>query len=538
MKLDNYRAGIILGFSLTSLLCLFLLNTGKRNSVLQHKVQRDLNSGAFDYQENEIIQQIVQHDRDMAHCAHLMQTPPPAPHPAPTPSSHTPVIWAPLIQAPLQAAAATTSVAIALTRHPHLPHTLFRPPVPLLGSLKDQPGFAKRFQTSLPGAAAFGGSSSASSQLSSCIETPILDTLRTERSSTSTPPPPSSSSLPSAITTTLTTTTSSITESSINPYRSFASHGSKEFSVAQLHSQPPQTSFPSFAASLPGFFQKGAVRGEATHLAFPPVSTLTPLIAHSISPILTQLHSAQTNPQPIKPSQDLTKVIRTASQSPVKESPICSKSMLEQVSVTPSQHPQSGLQPDVFSQLSQEPSALASLAQYGSGNASPCSTPSARSPTCQSPTVEKMRMSTHSHPASISGSQSSLLTPQTLFPPPSQPRERGGSLVDLPSQDLSTISMSLPTPGLPEKSKLVGRGPQPPDLSQHRGSASGFSPLPSPPAVIKPFSSIPGHVVLSGQTSKLSITQTASSGGSPARGSSDRSAPGTPTLHPKLPSNL
>ncbi|XP_055048387.2 potassium/sodium hyperpolarization-activated cyclic nucleotide-gated channel 4 [Misgurnus anguillicaudatus] len=533
---------------------------GKRNSVLQHKVQRDLNSGVLNYQENEIIQQIVQHDRDMAHCAHLMQTPPPVPHPAPTPS-HTPVIWAPLIQAPLQAAAATTSVAIALTRHPHLPHTLFRPPVPLLGSLKDQPGFVKRFSTALSGAAAFGGSSSASSQLSSCLETPILDTLRTERSSTSTPQPPSSSSLPSTITTTITTTTSSITESSINPYRSFASQGSKEFSVAQLHSQPPQfpqASFPSIAASLPRFFQKGAVGREAVQLQIPPVSTLTPLIAHSVSPILTQLHSAQPNPQPTKPSQDiltqlhsaqhnpqptkpsqdLNKLTRTASQSPVMESPVCSKSILEQVPIVQYQDPHVGLQPDVFSQFSQEPSALASLAQYGSGNASPCSTPSAWSPTCQSPTVEKMRMSMHSHPASISGSQSSLLTPQTLFPPPSQPRERGGSLVDLPSQDFSIISMSLPTPRPPEKSKLVGQESQPPDLSQPRGLASGFSPLPSPPTLIKPFSSIPGHVVLSRQTSKLSIAQTGSSGGSPSHLSSDRSTPGTPTLHPKLPSNL
>ncbi|KAA0724345.1 Potassium/sodium hyperpolarization-activated cyclic nucleotide-gated channel 4 [Triplophysa tibetana] len=514
---------------------------GKRNSVLQHKVQRDLNSGVFNYQENEIIQQIVQHDRDMAHCAHLMKTPPPGPHQAPAPSSHTPVIWAPLIQAPLQAAAATTSVAIALTRHPHLPHTLFRPPVPLLGSLKDQPGFVKQFPTCLSGATAFGGSSSASSQFSSCIETPILDTLRTERSSTSTPPPQSSSSLPSAITTTITTTTSSITESSINPYRSLASHGSKDISVAQLHSQPhqlPPASFPSFTASLPRFFQKGAVGGESIQIAIPPISTLTPLIAHSVSPILTQLHSAQTNPQPTKPCQDLTKVTRTVSQSPIKGSPICSKSVLEQVPIVPSHHPQTVLQPDVFYQLSQEPSALASIAQYGSGNASPCSTPSAWSPTCQSPLVEKIRMSTHSHPASISGSQSSLPTAQTLFPPSSRPRERGGSLVDLPYQDLSTVSITFPTPGPPEKSKLVGRGPQPPDLSQHRGSASGFSPLPSPPAVIKPFSSIPGHVVLSRQTSKLSISQTASSGGSPAHESSDRSAPSTPTLHPKLPSNL
>uniref|UniRef100_A0A8D2IYR3 Cyclic nucleotide-binding domain-containing protein n=1 Tax=Varanus komodoensis TaxID=61221 RepID=A0A8D2IYR3_VARKO len=70
---------------------------------------------------------IVQHDREMAHCAHNV---PPA-----AASTPTPVIWTPLIQAPLQAAAATTSVAIALTHHPRLPAAIFRPPVSVLGSL-------------------------------------------------------------------------------------------------------------------------------------------------------------------------------------------------------------------------------------------------------------------------------------------------------------------------------------------------------------------------------------------------------------------
>uniref|UniRef100_A0A8C9QP83 Hyperpolarization activated cyclic nucleotide gated potassium channel 4 n=1 Tax=Spermophilus dauricus TaxID=99837 RepID=A0A8C9QP83_SPEDA len=66
---------------------------GKKNSILLHKVQHDLNSGVFNYQENEIIQQIVQHDREMAHCAHRVQAGASA---TPTP---TPVIWTPLIQA-------------------------------------------------------------------------------------------------------------------------------------------------------------------------------------------------------------------------------------------------------------------------------------------------------------------------------------------------------------------------------------------------------------------------------------------------------
>ncbi|XP_055984679.1 potassium/sodium hyperpolarization-activated cyclic nucleotide-gated channel 4 [Sorex fumeus] len=95
---------------------------GKKNSILLHKVQHDLNSGVFNYQENEIIQQIVQHDREMAHCAHRAQA---ASAPAPAPA---PLIWTPLVQAPLQAAAATTSVAIALTHHPRLPAAVFRPP--------------------------------------------------------------------------------------------------------------------------------------------------------------------------------------------------------------------------------------------------------------------------------------------------------------------------------------------------------------------------------------------------------------------------
>uniref|UniRef100_A0A8C3MCG4 Uncharacterized protein n=1 Tax=Geospiza parvula TaxID=87175 RepID=A0A8C3MCG4_GEOPR len=138
---------------------------GKKNSILLHKVQHDLNSGVFNYQENEIIQQIVQHDREMAHCAHNVQAA------AAAASTPTPVIWTPLIQAPLQAAAATTSVAIALTHHPRLPTAIFRPPVSVLGSLGQQPNQTprqlKRFQSLVPsaGPSAVGSPSSTPSQL-------------------------------------------------------------------------------------------------------------------------------------------------------------------------------------------------------------------------------------------------------------------------------------------------------------------------------------------------------------------------------------
>ncbi|XP_075064411.1 potassium/sodium hyperpolarization-activated cyclic nucleotide-gated channel 4 [Mixophyes fleayi] len=100
---------------------------GKKNSLLLHKVQHDLRSGVLNYQENEIIQQIVQHDREMAQrprCTHSEGDSVPTPP--------TPVIWTPLVQAPLQAAAATTSVVIPLT-HQHLPANIFRPPSSSIG---------------------------------------------------------------------------------------------------------------------------------------------------------------------------------------------------------------------------------------------------------------------------------------------------------------------------------------------------------------------------------------------------------------------
>uniref|UniRef100_A0A673LCI6 Hyperpolarization activated cyclic nucleotide-gated potassium channel 4 n=1 Tax=Sinocyclocheilus rhinocerous TaxID=307959 RepID=A0A673LCI6_9TELE len=155
---------------------------GKKNSILQHKVQHDLNSGVLNYQESEIIQQIVQHDRDMALCANLMQSPSP-----PAPPSPTPVIWAPLIQAPLQAAAATTSVAIALTHHPHLPATLFRPPVSVLGSRNEPPSQRKRCKRFAPKLGGFGSAgdspSGSPSNPSKGVDTPLLASLRMQHSS-------------------------------------------------------------------------------------------------------------------------------------------------------------------------------------------------------------------------------------------------------------------------------------------------------------------------------------------------------------------
>uniref|UniRef100_A0A8C5PPM6 Cyclic nucleotide-binding domain-containing protein n=1 Tax=Leptobrachium leishanense TaxID=445787 RepID=A0A8C5PPM6_9ANUR len=93
---------------------------GKKNSILLRK-RAENSSGSVN---NEIIQQIVKHDQDMAHTIQDLQT---------TganirDSSYKTLIWEPLIHAPIQTAAATTNVAIALTHQQNLPTHIFLPP--------------------------------------------------------------------------------------------------------------------------------------------------------------------------------------------------------------------------------------------------------------------------------------------------------------------------------------------------------------------------------------------------------------------------
>ncbi|KAK2919797.1 potassium/sodium hyperpolarization-activated cyclic nucleotide-gated channel 2 [Channa argus] len=250
---------------------------GKKNSILQHKVQHDLSSGVLNYQENEIIQQIVQHDRDMAHCAHLMQNVPPQ-----TPPSPTPVIWAPLIQAPLQAAAATTSVAIALTHHPHLPPTLFRPPVSLLGSLKDPPSRLKKFHTFIPSSTAPAGSagdspSSTPSKLRTGVDMPLLASFRAQhmtsglgatgsdqQASGSGGQPGPSGALSG----------SSGGGASAFPFGPYSASGSPSSSMAQLHPQPQhQQSFHSSTPPFSTLFHQGSTGSTGSGISGGAVGT-------------------------------------------------------------------------------------------------------------------------------------------------------------------------------------------------------------------------------------------------------------------------
>ncbi|KAJ8343465.1 hypothetical protein SKAU_G00307940 [Synaphobranchus kaupii] len=483
---------------------------GKKNSILQHKVQHDLSSGVLNFQENEIIQQIVQHDRDMAHCTHLLQTePPPAP---PSPPS---VIWAPLIQAPLQAAAATTSVAIALTHHPHLPAAIFRPPLSLLGSVKDPPGRLKRFPPVVSTGSGGDSPPGTPSKLHPGADAPLLASATSAFAFDSTAQPEPSGA-------------------SAFPFSHVPAPGSPPSGTAQLHKQPlqHQQSFSCSTPPLTGFFQQGAT------------GVGSPLASSSASPVFGEKRTPPPRPLQTGSLQQFAGGGRTSSSlnlfcTPSSGSPSSNKSQLTQPTVeSPSylvQQSLAGLQSGLLPQLLPERSALASLSQYGSGSASPCYTPLAPSPTLQSPATD--RTFHYSDPSSAAGSHSSLLMPQVSCPAqlPGQSRAGAESPLGLFSQDLKLISTSHPSLSQ-EVAQALGQSPP----YTFRDPGSHFSPFPSPTRSGKPHSSAPGHVTLSRQTS-CSVPQTRSPGLSPSLPPRKGSSAYTSELDPmrsKLPSNL
>uniref|UniRef100_A0A803K6U1 Hyperpolarization-activated cyclic nucleotide-gated potassium channel 3 n=1 Tax=Xenopus tropicalis TaxID=8364 RepID=A0A803K6U1_XENTR len=101
---------------------------GKKNSILLRK-RAENSSGSVN---NEIIQQIVKHDRDTAHNIQDIQCL------AATRDPNKPFIWEPLVHAPLQTAAATTNVAIALTHQQNLQANVFLPPLSINGQGEPQ----------------------------------------------------------------------------------------------------------------------------------------------------------------------------------------------------------------------------------------------------------------------------------------------------------------------------------------------------------------------------------------------------------------
>ncbi|XP_059574810.1 potassium/sodium hyperpolarization-activated cyclic nucleotide-gated channel 3 isoform X2 [Alligator mississippiensis] len=119
---------------------------GKKNSILLRK-RAEHSSGPVN---SEMVQQIVKHDCDMARSIQGLQQ-----VAVGRELSGKPVIWEPLVHAPLQTAAATTNVAIALTHQQSLQAHIFLPPSSIASPLSPDgvllPRQVRRSQPSLGG---------------------------------------------------------------------------------------------------------------------------------------------------------------------------------------------------------------------------------------------------------------------------------------------------------------------------------------------------------------------------------------------------
>ncbi|XP_017261081.1 potassium/sodium hyperpolarization-activated cyclic nucleotide-gated channel 3 [Kryptolebias marmoratus] len=442
---------------------------GKRNSILQHKVQHHQSSGTLNLHETEIIQRIVQHDRDMAQCTQLIQTStPPMLNPPVAPPSPTPLIWTPLVQAPLQAAAATTPLALALAHHSTLPQILLHNPL----ALKEHSSHPKRVQI---GASSSCGSGSPTSPAKnrSVAETPSLGFSMT---------PHLSAGLLSPCLPSQPVFTSSLQPIAplpiLPPHCGLApvfpiSQTTVSYTCsAQLHSQP----FHGAMTTPPlGLLQQGAPGRLAGRF---PAPTIGPLICSSVNPILSQLQQAC-------PSPCVLQTRPTAnSDANLPHFPIITSSQPSTALNPPApaggaaaflaQHTLAGLQSVFLPQVLPEHSALASLAQYGSTEDSPSYTPPVHSPSTQSP----VRGQTVYHGE----------LPPTSSSPSSRTHHTSCS-ADLFTQEIKTISGSHSY--LHQERPLVMSG-------SPEGAAGVFS---SPTAVSKPYTSIPG------QAAPLSRTQ-------------------------------
>ncbi|XP_064013303.1 potassium/sodium hyperpolarization-activated cyclic nucleotide-gated channel 4 [Pogoniulus pusillus] len=482
---------------------------GKKNSILLHKVQHDLNSGVFNYQENEIIQQIVQHDREMAHCAHNVQA-----AAAAAASTPTPVIWTPLIQAPLQAAAATTSVAIALTHHPRLPTAIFRPPVSVLGSLGQQsnqtPRPVKRLQSLIPsaGPSAVGSPSSTPSQLHTPgAETPSSSSFHIQQlagfsaaaglGQFQVGSPPGGPSQPGL------SSTSSVGLSQFQQAASGSPLGTAQPLQQQQQQQQQQQ---SLSSSGFGHFQQATTSSPSTSLT-QLSSNSPPSLLHQFQPPPRQLPGGQL--QQLSGSGTLGGM-NHFQPPPSSNSPSSSLSQLAHASGGP---PSGPCQPHPsalaslagsIAQLHQERPPFASPLQQPAG-ASPSYTPSGLSPPSQSPVATR---TFQCGPSGASGSHGSLLLPHTSSPAP-PPIPQAKSAAPLPpgrlSQEAKLISASQPS--LPQELAQTLSHRSSPHSS--RESVSSFSPFPAGGSglLAKPCSSIPGRVTLSRQMSSGSLPQ-------------------------------
>lgn len=430
----------------------------------------------------------------MAQCTQLIQTsatqslnPPPA---SPSP---TPVIWAPLVQAPLQAAAATTPLALALAHHSQLPPILFHHPLAQgSGSLKDPIGHTRRVHVGAH-TSSFCGSSPSSpvnaTKLSFGVETPMLASLRPQHLSTGPLTPTVSQPI---FTSSLQPLVPLPQPPSHPPY----SGSSSVFPVsqatvsytcaAQLHPQRFHGAMttPPLPMSL---LHQGETGRLAGRFPAPSSSAVSPLIASSISSILGHLQQTpHTVAQQMGSGHDSAGRISSGlnlSHLPFITSTQSSGGFIHPVSgggagaaASLAQHSLAGLHSVFLPQVLPEHSALASLAQYGSAETSPCYTPPVHSPSIRSPARGRTI-----YPSELP----STITPQTSCPTRVTCKESGGSPTELLTQEIKTISGSHCSTHQ-ERPLTI------------RGSSEGVagvlsSPFPSPLAVSKPYSPIPGQ---------------------------------------------
>lgn len=504
------------------LTCGFL--TGKRSSVLQNKVQHHQSSGTLNFQETEIIQRIVQHDRDMAQCTQLIQTSPQSLHPVPAPPSPTPVIWAPLIQAPLQAA--TTPLALALAHPSQLPPILFHHPL-APGSMKDPTGYPKKVHIGANMSSSCGsgpGSPVTFNKIRSGIEIPTPASLRAQHLVAG-PVSPTLSSQP--IFTSSMQPLPSHHLPHYPPYSGIASVfpiGQTTVSYtcsAQLHSQPFHGAMTAPPHPI-GLLQQGAPGRLPVRFPAPSASSIHPLISSSVGPILNQLPQPSYAPmQQIGYSHDRAGGLNlahfpfiTSAQSSTGFIPPGS-AVVSGAAAYLAQQSLAGIQSVLLPRVLAEHSALASLAQYGSAEASPCYTPPVHSPCMQSPVRAKTVY--HSELPSAVGSCSPLIL-QTSCPArvACMLKERAGSSVDLSTREIKTVS-----------------GPHN-SLERVTWGTSPFSP---PVAVSDPYGQILGQVAVS-RTHSGPEPQNQSVGVSSSLARSPAKILETEHKASKLPSNL
>lgn len=417
----------------------------------------------------------------MAQCTQLIQTSAAQGlNSAPAPPSPTPVIWAPLVQAPLQAAAATTPLALALAHHSHLPSILFHHPLVPSASLKEH--YQKRVHVGASSNGSGPGSPISSSKFHTVGEAPNLTSLRTHHASSGLVSP--------------TLAAQPIFTSSMQPLAPVIQPPHHLSSVlpmsqptmsytcsTQQHTQSFLSTMTTPFPPLP-FLQQGATGRLPWRFPTPSSSAIGPLISSSVGPILSQLQqSSQATAQQMGPAHD--NAVRTSSNPHFPHFPIITSTQFSSGLIQPvsgaaaslAQHSLTGLQSAFLPQVLPEHSALASLAQYGSAEASPCYTPPIPSPRVQSPvrgrTVYHTPLTTQaSCPARVDNTFGDWAEPSG----------------DLFTQEIKTISGS----------QIAIHQERPLAMS---GSSEGTSsPYSSPIFVCKPYSSIPGHSIPVNQT--------------------------------------